>query len=534
MAGLLSKEAISDLKKMFSGAIPDFTGAALKGYLDLDVKLKDVERSIGANTAVGGIYTQSLRESAIEVGKYNVKVDDLVQSQLKYSEITGRLNALNKEATVQIVEIGRAFGIANDKLIEFAASSESLGIGMSSIYNLTEDTMNMAQSMGLNSSKIIKSQIEFLQRESRFITFKNGLDDIKEMAIRSEQVGANVQGYTGAIDKMMTLEGAMAAASKLQMMGGDFAKLGDPIQLMYKAQNNPKQLIADLQEMTKNAATFNERTGQFEIRPEMRMAIKDMSGDLGIAADEMMNVALGQARLNKIDVELPKGLDQYRDLISGLSKIEGGRAVITMKDEITGENITKAVSDLTARDAKMLEDLQKTQGTISERAMQTMAPNERVNSIATIVENWASTGIGVRFADSKIVETLTRGGVEVTSNTMGNLDKEILTPFINKLDTLEVSIAADDFLKKFDNILSTSIKNNSLRENVSTSTVSSVNNIADKKETTPMTQGVLSGSFKLEGDKNIVLNVDGKTMAEAIAPYLITYMDERNRMGSGN
>jgi hypothetical protein len=531
---------IDGLKKLGEGIIklPNLKNAIdIDGFINLNLKIKEAQRSIGATREVGMLYTQSLRESSIEVGKYNVKIDELVDAQRLYSDSTGRLNAINKESIIQIVEISKAFGIAKDKLVEFAASSEALGISMSSIYSLTEDTMNMAQSMGLNSTKIIKSQIDFLQKETKFITFKNGLEDLRSMAIFTEKIGGDLSKYSGFIEKGMNLEGAMEMATTFQQMGGEFSKLGDFQEIMYKSQFDPEGLVRDIQEATKGIAMMNPKTGQFEIPPQFRMMLKQLAPQLGMDATEMMNTALGNIRLDTVRMEMPKGLERYQDLIEGLSKIEGGRAVITLKDEITGKNVTKAISELTDRDAKILEGLQKSQGTITERAIQGMANADRAEAVATIMENWASMGVGVRFADSKITDSLTRGFVNTSINTTKLLDEEILNPIVNKIDTTEVSVNLDELFQKLNGNLKSLIEETLTLKNVvsdNNSNVKKTPQSSENKETTPFIQGLTSGTFKLETSQDITLNIDGVKLAEMQFPVFLRIQEEMQNKGAGS
>jgi hypothetical protein len=66
-------------------------------------------------------------------------------------------------------------------------------------------------------------------------------------------------------EKLSILENAISAAANLQVLGGELASLGDPFQLMYKARNAPEELAKSISKAASASATFNEKTGEFEV-----------------------------------------------------------------------------------------------------------------------------------------------------------------------------------------------------------------------------------------------------------------------------
>ena len=75
-----------------------------------------------------------------------------------------------------------------------------------------------------------------------------------------------MEGIAGLAEKVMRPEGAVETAALLTTMGGEFAKLGDPFQLMFKARNDFASFSKDIGKATSEFVEYNKQTGAFEIK----------------------------------------------------------------------------------------------------------------------------------------------------------------------------------------------------------------------------------------------------------------------------
>jgi len=61
------------------------------------------------------------------------------------------------------------------------------------------------------------------------------------MAKYSVQAKQDLTGVFDAMEKSRTLEGVIDMAAELQVMGGGFAALADPMSMLFESRNDPEK-----------------------------------------------------------------------------------------------------------------------------------------------------------------------------------------------------------------------------------------------------------------------------------------------------
>ena len=84
----------------------------------------------------------------------------------------------------------------------------------------------------------MKAYIKVTFNLGQTYVFNGGIKGLRTMAADAVRLKLDIEGIAGLADKVMRPEGAVETAALLTTMGGEFAKLGDPFQLMFKARND--------------------------------------------------------------------------------------------------------------------------------------------------------------------------------------------------------------------------------------------------------------------------------------------------------
>jgi hypothetical protein len=125
--------------------------------------------------------------------------------------------------------------------------------------------MNKAAKIGVNGAAALKSLQNNLKLAQRF-NFKGGIAGLAKLSAEATKLKLDMEGIAGMAEKVFRPEGAIEMAAQLTTMGGKFASLGDPMQLMFKARNDFEGFAKDIGKASAEFVQFNKETGEFNIK----------------------------------------------------------------------------------------------------------------------------------------------------------------------------------------------------------------------------------------------------------------------------
>ena len=121
---------------------------------------------------------------------------------------------------------------------------------------------------------MLSKNLKFAQRYK----FKGGVKGLAKMSSEALKLWLDLDGIAGLADKVFRPEGAIEMAAKLQTMGGAFAQMANPMELMFKARNDFAGFAKDIGKATSEFVEYNAEQGTFDIKG-------------GLAADRMREIA---------------------------------------------------------------------------------------------------------------------------------------------------------------------------------------------------------------------------------------------------
>jgi len=354
----INKELAKKAPLAAGKALLGFLGEAVNKYLDFDQKARDVAAQIG----LGGQRMQIMRDTvisaSIEMQKYGVTTNDALEAQQAYSDELGRAVILSEQALTNMARIGKATGLGMAGMAGLTAEMEAFGLGAEQATDFIFEMSAESSQMGLNSAKVIKSFQSNLGLLNK-LNFKAGVSGLKEMAKFSEKFKLSMQSVAAVADKVFRPEGAIEAAAQLQVLGGSLAALGDPFQLMYKARNAPEELTKQLANAAAATATFNAKTGEFEVSAYELDRLKEAANALGLSYDELAASAKQTAKISRFEDLLGgKGLtpEQTEALAMMAQVSKSGEAQIQIFDAKAGKAIMKDIKSLSGQELQQALD----------------------------------------------------------------------------------------------------------------------------------------------------------------------------------
>ena len=288
----------------------EFTSSMEDIGLRIDRSIKEGMKSLGYSNYENyknSLYnlTQSLKVDTSN-GKsfYLDKTDeDIVKYQANYAYNTGRTIEMD----------------ANDTQKAFLMSElwdentvNSLTGQMDYFNHSVEDSVDMfyemyqtANRMGISNKKYSEILNKNLKMAQKY-TFNGGSKALMKMAIWAEKSRFNMDSLDSMITKVQEggLEGTIQQAAQLQVLGGHAAMGADPLAMLYEAWSDPEAYAQRMYDMTREYATFNNQTGEVDIKGLNAMMVANIAKAQGRSYEDLRAELTQRVKNEKIDSQI--------------------------------------------------------------------------------------------------------------------------------------------------------------------------------------------------------------------------------------
>lgn len=262
-----------------------------------------------------GVVTQN-RDLALSM-KYNMSSEDMVKMQTGLLSKLGRNVAIdrgverNEKGEVvgyredsefeNLIAAGKVFG--EDFVGDIASAFDKVGKSMGSAAKATGKLFQEAGEYGINLKLYSKNFVDNIGMAQMY-NFRNGINGLKEMARKATEIRQNMKDVASFADKVGSVTGAVETAANLQVLGGSFTALANPLAMLNESLTNMEGLQDRFTQMTEGAAHYNSVTKQIEMDPVTRMRMKRAAEAMGVDASSMIDQAYAQARRGEITSQM--------------------------------------------------------------------------------------------------------------------------------------------------------------------------------------------------------------------------------------
>jgi hypothetical protein len=370
--------SISALKGV-GGILSDSFGKLRSwGVFEMDKELRNAARSMNIGQAGFKGFSNSIERAADKTVVWGVDVKRLAVMQRNYSEEIGRSVQLTESGYEAMALLAEGTGLGDEFATNMAAEMDKFGASVMTSKQLVEETIKKSARMGVNGASAAKKLVSLLKLSQTYV-FKGGQEGLKKMANDASKLKLDMEGIAGLAEKVMRPEGAVETAALLTTMGGEFAKLGDPFQLMFKARNDFASFSKDIGKATSEFVEYNKQTGAFEIKGGLaRDRMKEISTITGIQMDKLQEMGAAEAKYQMI-----------RDRVGGRFTNEDDLSLIESLAEVgkNGEIKIKMPGsdplDLSRLDKTLLNKYRADSANLEKAALQAQTFDEVVVNLIT-------------------------------------------------------------------------------------------------------------------------------------------------------
>jgi hypothetical protein len=370
---------LSKIPSLLKGGFSRLKGT---GIFEVDKSIRDSAKSLNIAKSNANGFSDNLNTASKTTGMWGIHTKDLTKAQQSYSEEIGRSVILGEEGLVAIGEMAKGTHLGADGAAMMASEMDKFGMSVVGSRDLVQETVETAAKMGVNSAKAIKNLQSNLKLAQKF-HFKGGVSAMAKMANDAARLKLDMDGIAGLAEQVFRPEGAVEMAAQFQVMGGAFAKMGDPMQLMFKARNDFAAFAKDIGNATSEFVQYNKETQTFDVKGGLAAdRMREIAKITGIGVEKLQEMGVQQAKMNKFGGMISASIvdPEDRELVASLMEINSkGVAEVRLgtNDPLNVKLIQKAD----------LERFKKEKASLAERAKEGETFEEVVNSIKTIFQS---------------------------------------------------------------------------------------------------------------------------------------------------
>jgi len=395
---------------------------------------------------------------------------DLTATQETISNIAvaSRRNVVETSQTVQeIYATAKLLGQSADYLVQ---DFVEVGNSIENIGEITAESIQYIQSMGLNAKKIMGDVTDNMGYMNRF-NFQDGVMGLTKMAAQASMLRFDMNQTAQLADKAMDPEGAIELASAFQRLGVTMGTLVDPFALMDASINDPGKLQDSVIDLAKTYAQFDKETQRFEINPYGIRMLREVEKQTGLSAENLKKTALAalelDTRLSDINFSIDAS-EEDKMMIANIAKKKDGDYVVRIFDEQKGE-IDVKLSELTSQQfSKLIEQQEQEPKTIEEIQRSQFRVSEKMANDTAAIKNYFLYGAAGQTGFRRVFEDLgtayddfstsmnkavpSQGDMRTMFEGVGNSVRQVVLDAITTRDPAQIEKALNELAKQKEDI----------------------------------------------------------------------------------
>ena len=389
-----NKSTISQISNSIASFSSNFgmIGGAIGGLVQLIASIVEQYDKINAASSkyarsVGGGVDkmQQMKFDSIQVAdnisKWSgntYRFNEILEHIAELSEKTGRVMDHMSEIDIKSLEDLTRYGINSDIINQY----DAFGLSVETIDKRITDIYKTSGKHGLNAKAVTNAVNRNLKMAQQY-TFAGGQRALERMAEKSVALKYNMETVARFADKVSTLEGATQAGAGLSVLGGDFARMGNPLSLLYGGLQDSERLNDMMLNITKNMAQWDSKLGEMRISAYNRQRLKAAAEYMGVDSNELINQAMTQGKRNRIDRQINNNItdEDTREYIRNLAQLdEKGNAYIRFSGDEKPtylKNLNVGDKERLKKESEMMS--QKDKATIGDIYKETRTLTDKLN-----------------------------------------------------------------------------------------------------------------------------------------------------------
>ena len=302
-------------------------------------------------------YRDASYKAGVELAfQYGKTQEDMVKLQQGYAEATGKNIVLTKDNYEAQFQLQQLMGDENS--LAFTSGIEQFGVGINDARDRLYEIYKLNKTTGVSWSKTSKDLNNNLKLAQKY-NFKGGLDNMMKMTVWANKMKINMQTIGSIADKISNPEGAIETAAKLQVLGGAFATMANPLQMLYESLDDVGGLAQRVEKMFDGIGRFDRDLGEVRIAGPDRLRVKAAAEAMGMSYEEAMNIVNNKAKRGAVEQDVkfnPEITKDNRDFLATLAQWNNDKKQFEVRtyDEKNRQYINRNINELSNKEIEKL------------------------------------------------------------------------------------------------------------------------------------------------------------------------------------
>lgn len=519
------------------GKIMASLSTVAKPIIALDGALrKQVNVSLGLTGGLARDLRTDMIEVAEETTKYGIEIDDVAAAYSSFISDLGLAVPISRDVAEGLMLQSKAVGLSATQAGSFLATLTNFGVGLEKGPETLKEMASTARSMGLSTNKFMNFATTNLKMINT-LGFSKGIRGFTQIAAKASSIGYDLASAQTAAEKLFDIDGAVEMAAQLNVLGGDFGKLGNAIDLMFSPTNDMEGFTNSLMDATKQFVSFNSEKNTFDVSPLDLRRAREFAKVTGMSIEEVIRSGKRLAKMDMIKDKisfLPDLSEDERTLIGNLGSISDSGEV-TLKGKVVSEmgsvELTNTLRSLKQEDKKKA----MTEKEILNEQLNMFSKSVYYLKAIALQVTGAGDGGGAFTAVGDDLNDLVYDMVKDDTKREAMLDSFMTMFAKNDIRGIEASLAAnattpdqkiavqgikdkmDLYMKEYQNVMGVSAKNSGI-SGVGSSLKGNVDvNLSPTTNVSVTIDGQLAENFT-SGERKILKNYAAKVVVENDSP----------------
>jgi len=323
-------------------------GNTVGAYKSIDAAAASMVRELGGGVnAIREISRATL--SAVHdlelARKYNITSEELIRAQGNFARAIGRnvqFSAGRRDENGNIIEgtsqqetmaqMIRAFG--EQTTADMLQNLELYGLGIDDVSKRMTTMFKTATKSGVSFKNYTDAVVKNMKLAQNF-TFKNGLKGLESMAKKAVELRMDMAQIEAFANKVNTLEGAITTSAKLQVLGGPFAQIADPLAMLSEGLTDIEGLQDRAIRMVGELGHFDRKTGEIRVDSFDKVRLQQAAQAMGMSYNDLYNAAQSRARQNEVTKQIKESVGEgsfdkdFLELLKNTAQFRNGQAIFS-------------------------------------------------------------------------------------------------------------------------------------------------------------------------------------------------------------
>ena len=346
-------EMVSPLAAVQEGMLDIIRAAGMAGSSAMAMSKRLIEAnknlSLSMNYGISNREVMQMQARLMAGTERNLQIS---YNQKTFQDENGKIIKQLSPDVEDLAAMNRVFG--TEITTDIISKYDRLGKSLSSAAKATGKIYKQAGEYGINLQKYTSNFVDNLEMAQRY-NFRNGVNGLMQMARKATEIRQDMRQIASFADKVGTVTGAVETAANLQVLGGAFTQMANPLAMLNESLTNVEGLQDRLNVMAKNAAYYDKRKHEVRMDPTTRILMKRAAEAMGLDANNFIDQAFAETRRNVIKEQMQGlgGLDEK------VQKLLPNVGVIDSETGLAGANINgefKSIYEI-SQDKKLQDKL---------------------------------------------------------------------------------------------------------------------------------------------------------------------------------